>query len=59
MDQIIKILMERDGVTKEEATDRYNDVVEQFEACNYEPCECDNILMDMLSLEMDYLECFI
>lgn len=55
MEEIIKILMRRDGNTKEEAIERINEVKEMIEECNYDPEEVENIVMDNLGLEMDYI----
>lgn len=55
MEEIIKILIRRDGNTKEEAIERINEVKEMIEECNYDPEEVENIVMDNLGLEMDYI----
>ena len=55
MEEIIKILMRRDGNTKEEAIERINEVKEMIEECNYDPDEIENIMIEQLSLEMDYI----
>ena len=53
MNRVVKILMERDGLTKEEA-------LELIEECKQElltadPWEADAIIMSTLGLEPDYL----
>ena len=55
MNEVVKILMERDGLTKEEANAQVMLVREEFEECGYDPYECEEIMMDELGLEMDYL----
>lgn len=49
---VIEILMERDGLTREEAAALIVEVREQM--INH-PYDADEILMDELGLEMDYL----
>lgn len=56
MNQIIKILMNRDDLTKEEATDLYNEVKEMIEE---DPMIAEEILISELGLEMDYIFDFI
>lgn len=55
MERIIKILMERDGDTREEAQERIQEVKYMMEDCNYDPSECEEIFMSELGLEMDYI----
>lgn len=55
MEDIIKILMERDGDTEEEAIDRIEEVKKMMEECDYDPDEVENIVMENLGLEMDYI----
>lgn len=50
--KVIEILMERDGLTREEAAALIVEVREQM--INH-PYDADEILMDELGLEMDYL----
>lgn len=49
---VIEILMERDGLTREEAAAL---IVEVREQMINRPYDADEILMDELGLEMDYL----
>ena len=55
MEDIIKILMERDGDTEEEAIDRIKEVKKMMEECDYDPDEVEDIVMENLGLEMDYI----
>lgn len=55
MEDIIKILMERDGDTEEEAIDRIEEVKKMMEECDYDPDEVEDIVMENLGLEMDYI----
>lgn len=59
MEQIIKILMRRDGNTRSEAKARCEDVKDMLEDCNYDPEESERIFMSQLGLEMDYMEDFL
>lgn len=59
MDEIIKILMGRDGYTKEEALGLLREVRDDMESCNYEPDECEDIFTSMLRLEPDYMVDFL
>lgn len=53
MKTIIDILIERDGISIEEAQERIDEVREMLEECD--PFEADDILMDELGLEPDYI----
>ena len=53
--RIIKILMERDGMDEEEAEDLVGDVKAMMADCDYDPHECELILMQELRLELDYV----
>lgn len=55
MNRVIKILMERDGMTKEEATDLLHEVQDMMQECSYEPVECEEIVASELGLELDYI----
>ena len=56
MDKIIKILMERDGITEEEARSLVNETRDEIMMLD-NPMEADNVLMEYLGLEPDYLDC--
>lgn len=56
MNRVVSILMKRDGNTKEEALARIDEVRKRIESCNYDPEESEDIVMEELGLEMDYLE---
>lgn len=51
--RVVKILMERDGLTKQEAEERIVEVRSMVEEAD--PFEVDDIVMDELGLEMDYI----
>ena len=53
--EIIRVLMERDGLTEDEAEERVNEVKQMFEESKYDLLECENILADELGLELDYI----
>lgn len=53
MNKIIQILMERDGMTEEEATVLVEETREEI--FNSDPWEAEDIMADMLGLEMDYI----
>ena len=59
IEEIIKILMKRDGNTREEALSIIEDVREMMEECDYEPEECEDIFMSELGLELDYIPTFL
>lgn len=51
--EVVRILMERDGLTKEEAKERIEEVREMISEAD--PWEAEDILADELGLEMDYI----
>lgn len=53
MNNVIEILMKRDGLTKEEAKDLISETREEI--MSNDPFEADDILMSNLGLEPDYL----
>lgn len=56
MNKIIKILMDRDDLTYEEAREIYEETQEQiYEALENGDCGIDDILLDNLCLEPDYI----
>lgn len=61
MEEIIEILMRRDGVSYEEAKEMYeNCKSELMDAIEGNSClEPEDVLMGELGLEMDYIFCFI
>lgn len=54
MNKVIKILMERDGITEEEARSLINETRDEIMMLD-NPMEADNVLMEYLGLEPDYL----
>ena len=59
MEQIINILMKRDGMTRDEALDLIEEVKGMMEEVSYDPEECENIFETELGLEPDYIPAFI
>ena len=56
MNRIIRILMERDGLTYEEAKEEYEATREEMlESIAEGNLDADQILADNLGLEMDYI----
>lgn len=55
MNKVVQILMERDGMTKQEATDLLYEVQNIMAECDYEPDECEDIMSSELGLEPDYI----
>jgi tetrahydromethanopterin S-methyltransferase subunit G len=51
--KIVRILMDRDGLSKEEANERLDEVREMI--ADAHPCEVEDILAFELGLEMDYI----
>lgn len=59
MKEVIKILMFRDNMTYEEAKDLCLHVRGLMEECNYDPEECEDIFMEEIGLEPDYIPMFL
>ena len=61
MDEIIEILMRRDGVSYDEAKEMYLDCrSELMDALDGTSClDPEEVLMGELGLEMDYIFCFM
>ena len=55
--EVVRILMERDGMSKAEAQERFEEVSEML--AEADPWDVEDILADELGLEMDYLFDFI
>lgn len=53
--EVVEILMKRDGLSRREAQDRFNEVREMIQECNFDPFETEDILIEELGLEMDYI----
>lgn len=54
MNRVIKILMERDGITREEAEELVSETREEILASD-RIFEAEEIMMNNLGLEMDYI----
>ena len=61
MNEIIQILMRRDGMTVKEAKQAYLDCKAEIDDAimGFNVCEVEDILLSELGLEMDYIFCFI
>lgn len=61
METIVKILMKRDGMTREEAINAYMETkAELMDAINgTSVLDPEDVLIGELGLEMDYIFCFI
>lgn len=57
MEKIIKILMERDGLTEEDAREQAEDTRQEMYEAIEDGCfeDVEDILADDLGLEMDYI----
>ena len=53
--EVVEILMKRDGLSRREAQDRFNEVKDMIHGCNFAPVETEDILIEELGLEMDYI----
>ena len=52
---IVDILCRRDGCSIEEAEERIDEVMQLMEEANFDPEECEEIMMSELGLEPDYI----
>ena len=55
MSKVVAILMKRDGLSRTEAQEQFNEVREMIQECNFDPFETEDILIEELGLEMDYI----
>ena len=53
--RVAAILCRRDGMTFAEAEELIEQTIEEMDDCNYDPIECEDIMMNNLGLEMDYI----
>lgn len=53
--KVVDILMKRDDLSRTEAQERFNEVREMIQECNFDPFETEDILIEELGLEMDYI----
>lgn len=53
--KVVDILMKRDDMSRTEAQERFNEVQDMIQECNFDPFETEDILIEELSLEMDYI----
>lgn len=53
--KVVDILMKRDDMSRTEAQERFNEVRDMIQECNFDPFETEDILIEELGLEMDYI----
>ena len=53
--KVVDILMKRDDLSRTEAQERFNEVRDMIQECNFDPFETEDILIEELGLEMDYI----
>ena len=53
MNKVVKILMERDGMTQKEAKELVEETRDAISSCD--PWEAEEIIADYLGLELDYI----
>ena len=53
--KVVDILMKRDGLSLTEAQKQFNEVRDMIQECNFDPVETEDILIEELGLEMDYI----
>lgn len=55
MNRVVDILCRRGGMTVKQAKRLVSDTILAMAQANYDPEECEDIMMNMLGLEMDYI----
>lgn len=55
MNRVVKILMKRDDLTEQEATELLDECREALADCKYDIQESEDIIQDYLGLEPDYI----
>lgn len=53
--KVVDILMKRDDMSRTEAQERFNEVRDMIQECNFDTVETEDILIEELGLEMDYI----
>lgn len=53
--RVIKLIRNRDGCSAREAEGLIEQAVREMESCGYNSDECEDIMMNILGLEMDYI----
>lgn len=54
-DRVISVLCRRDGIPRQHAEYLVDEVIRLMEEANFAPFECEEIMMNELGLEMDYI----
>jgi hypothetical protein len=52
---VVDILCKRDGCTADHADELIQQALDEMEACGYDDEACEDIMMSVLGLEMDYI----
>lgn len=58
VEEVVKILMERDDMSRKEALEIIEETKAAFAECDYDSGQCEDLMLD-LGLEPDYLFAFI
>lgn len=53
--RVVEILCRRDGMAQKEAEELVSKAITAMAEVAYNPEECEDIMMNMLGLEMDYI----
>lgn len=56
MSEIVNVLVKRDGVSKKEAEEQVADIRERIYSGEIDAFDIDDVMMDELGLEPDYIE---
>ena len=59
LNETIKVLMRRDKITEAEATELFQETLQEMEEVGFDYEECQDILQNNLGLEPDYFMDFI
>ena len=59
MEEIVTILMDRDGMSKQEALDILADCRAAFEEAEFDNFRCEELFEDFIGLEPDYMIDFL
>lgn len=54
-ERVISLICQRDGCSAKEAEKLIGQAISEMEGCGYDPDECEDIMMNTLGLEMDYI----
>lgn len=54
-ERVIDLVCQRDGCSAKEAERLIAQAISEMEDCGYDPYECEDIMLNVLGLEMDYI----